>query len=404
MPKSFRSFAALFALAPLTVVAVIACSSSTEEEKHEVLPAGDGGTQAADVTIATDAGDGAPQQVLAPYHVIGRVDTRDATGPRFGWPGTQVRATFTGTGLTVQIRDSEVDTFDVSIDGAAPTLLRVVAGTESYEVAKDLAAGEHQLVLTKRSESYFGIAQLLGLQPTGGALVPTPGPKGRWIEWVGDSITCGYGVLRAEPCTNDAGADISYSPDTESETFAWGALASTALGANRSVVAYSGMGIYRDNSGSTAVDTMPVRYDRALADDPSSTWPHEALHPDLVVVNLSTNDYATGDPGAPFETAYGAFLAKIRTTHPNAYVVVASSPMLDDGYPQEDPNRRSKSIAALTRIVEARKTAGDAKIALLTLDEQLDSDGVGCDFHPSKVTQQKMADKLVAFVKPLLNW
>ncbi len=406
MPKPFRPYAALAALVPLVVIAAsVACSSKDEIEPTDVLPAGDGGTQGADVstTPKDDASDAEVVQT-APFHVIGRVDRRDATGPRFSWSGTTIKAKFKGTGVTVQLRDNGSmaggsNMFDVSIDGAAPKAIPVFPQQESYELAKDLPLGEHEVVLVKRTEPIFGVVQLLGITPTGGELVPSPVPTGRRIEMIGDSITCGYGVLGIEPC--------NFSHETESEPSAWGALAAKELGATRTIIGYSGIGVLRDGGGDKN-DQMPARYDRALADDSSSAWDHaSAPHPDVVVVNLGTNDFATGDPGVAFQTAYLAFLSDLRAKHPNAYIVVATSPMLTDTFPADEA-RRTKSIAALKAIVAARQAgdggAPDAKIGLLELDEQVASDQYGCDYHPSTQTQQKMATKLVAFVKQAVGW
>jgi lysophospholipase L1-like esterase len=272
----------------------------------------------------------------------------------------------------------------------------VGASKESYEIATGLTDGEHDVVITKKTEPVFGTAQLVGLVPTGGALVPTPVPAApHRIEMIGDSITAGYGILGANENCN-------FSPETESEPSAWGALAAKEVAADRSVVAWSGIGVWRDSAGGT-VDQMPTRYDRAIASDPASTWTHASFEPDAIVVNLGTNDFAQGDPGAAFETAYIAFLQKLRTTHPQAYLVVATSPMLTDSYP-EGEQRRTKSLAALNRIVEARKTGGDAKVALLTIDEQTDADKYGCDYHPSTITAQKMGARLAGFLKSTLGW
>jgi len=148
---------------------------------------------------------------------------------------------------------------------------------------------------------------------------------------------------------------------------------------------------------------MPVLYDRSLADEPALRWSHEAAHPDAIVINLSTNDFATGDPGAAFREAYLAFLRKLRGLHSNAFIVVATSSMLTDAYP-EGESRRTKAIAALTSIVSTRQNEGDTNVELLILDEQLASDGYGCDVHPSKATHQKMALKLVDVLKRKLGW
>ncbi len=409
MPSRLRarpSLALVAVLLPLVVTAAVACSDEPLAEPVDLVPAGDGGTQSADVTKPTDdAGDGAPAVKTAPYHLIGRFDGSAAAGPRLSWSGTQVRARFKGTGLAMRLKDSGngfgggSTRYAVVVDGAAPTDVAVTPAEESYALASGLPDAEHDVEITKLTEPSVGTSQLLELVVTGGALVPTPVPAPtRRLEFVGDSITAGYGILGPN-------GDCGFSAATESEAAAWGAVAAKALGAERSVLAWSGIGVFRDNGGGT-VEQMPERYDRAIATEPASAWTHTSFAPDAVVVNLGTNDFASGDPGVAFETAYVAFLTKLRTTHPNAYLVVATSPMLTDSFPAPPANeqRRTKSIAALNRIVEARKTAGDAKIGLLSIDEQLASDAYGCDYHPSAATAQKMAARLTEFLKSTLGW
>src|SRR6185437_9930940 len=179
----------------------------------------------------------------------------------------------------------------------------------------------------------------------------TPGAS-RWIEFVGDSITCGYGVL---------GPDQSscFSNDTEAETRGWAALTAQAFGAAHSAIAYSGKGVIRNNGGDTT-ELMPVLFERTLV-DAADAWGFTSYTPDVVVIDLGTNDFAQGDPGQAFVTGYEAFVAQIRGHYPDAWIVVAQSPMLSDGYPQ-GAMLRTKSAAYLNEIVNDRKAAGDTRI------------------------------------------
>lgn len=324
----------------------------------------------------------------AMYYIVGRFEAGSGSGPRIGWSGTQIRARFSGEGIGLVLADTGVSHYDVSIDGAAPTLLVVSGGARTYAVASGLAPRQHDLVVTKRTESLTGVTELAGFV---GALVPSPAPSGRRIELVGDSITCGFGVLGAD-------ATCAFSPETESEPLAWGAIAAKELGAMHVVTAVSGIGVLRNYDGTTE-DTMPERYDRALADDPDSTWDHAAFAPDLIVVNLGTNDFAggKGDPGPGFEEAYTRFLAALRDKHPAAWIVVATSPMLSG-------ETHARHWAYLEGALAARRRAGDTKLSLLDLPEQSEADGYGCGYHPSTTTQKKMATRLVALVTSLLDW
>ena len=167
-----------------------------------------------------------------------------------------------------------------------------------------------------------------------------------------------------------------------------------ALGAIDTTVAYSGIGMARNNNGATD-STMPVRYERIFADVPSSTWTPSTEVPDVFVVNLGTNDFAGGDPGEAFRTAYVAFVRdQLRARAPQAQILLATSPMLGGG-------NRTLARAHLDAIAA---TLADPGVHVVEIPEQLSSDGFGCDYHPNEVTQHKMADALVAAIRPLTGW
>jgi lysophospholipase L1-like esterase len=327
-------------------------------------------------------------------HYIGRFDMHDAAGARFGWPGTAIAATFTGTGIDAKLRDSGTNFFTVVIDGAEGTPLSTSAAMETYALASGLSPGRHTLVLTKRTESFVGTVQLLALTPRGGSLVSSRPPFTRRIEYIGDSVTCGYG---------DRGANQAchFSADTEDETLAYGALVGKELNAAVSVIAYSGIGMYRSFSGSTG-DQMPVLFERTLASEPTP-WSFKTPEPDVVVVNLGDNDFAKGDPGDAFERAYVAFLQHLRAHYPNARVVCALNAMLSDTYPPQ-VMARTKASAATQRAVEERNAAGDARVSYFAFDERRATEGFGCDYHPSVASHQLMAAALGSALRTLMGW
>lgn len=386
----------ILVLASLLVVA--ACSGGGGDGDASSPPHGDDGGLPDAGAPSDDAGGPAPADPsrvdpVATIHLIGRADLRDPAGPRFSWSGTEIRARFSGTGVTMKLADSGQNQFDVSIDGAAPTLLKTSAAVD-YVLAEGLPDGEHDLFVVRRTEASFGDTQLLGITSAEGRpLVATPGHSSRRLEFVGDSISCGYGVLGSYPCT--------FSADTESEPDAFTGLTAKALGAQHATVAFSGLGVLRDYAGGTD-EQMPARYTRSLADDPSSTFAY-AFPPDAVVVTLGTNDFAQGDPGPAFQSATEAFLKTVRDASPSALVVVALTPMLSDAFP-EGAQQRTKARDYLQGALEARKTAGDARLAFFEFDLQTGESGYGCDYHPNAGTQRAMAEKLTAFLAGALNW
>jgi lysophospholipase L1-like esterase len=350
---------------------------------------------------ATSLGGGATDSVTgqATIHFLGRFDTRDSAGPRFGWPGSAIAASFSGTGIKVTLTDGGTNYFAVVIDGGAPTTLSTMGSNKTYALASNLASGHHTLVLTKRTESNVGVVQFLGLAPQGGSLVASPDPFTRRIEYVGDSITCGYGNLGMGP-------SCSFSASTEDETVAYGALTASQLNAQQTVVAYSGKGMYRNNDGTTT-STMPVLFGRTLADDSTSVWGFSTPPPDIVVINLSTNDFAKGDPGTAFQQAYVTFLQQLRTHYASAEVLCTLSPMLSG-------TDRSASLGYIQGAVQQVRGAGDTKVSFVAIpddggttsifDVQQASDGYGCDYHPTTKTHQVMATELVPTMHTMMGW
>lgn len=314
---------------------------------------------------------------LAPIHFVGRFDLSDPAGPSFAWSSSAVWSRFVGTEISVELAGSP-NQFEVVIDGVAQPVLVTTGGTQTYQLASGLTDGEHDVRITRRTEAFFGASQFLGF--SGATLVETPAPT-RLIEMVGDSITCGYGVL------GDS-ATCSFSADTESATSAWGALAADELDAAHTAIAWSGKGVSRNCCGDSS-ELMPVLFERQDPNDPSSVWSF-SYAPDAVVIGLGTNDFSGGDPGSSFVDAYAAFVTQIRGHYPDAWIIFAASPMLDG-------DDHARHLGYLETVASA---AGD-RIRVLDLATQLVGDGYGCDYHPNVTTQQKMADALVGLINEL---
>jgi lysophospholipase L1-like esterase len=345
----------------------------------------------------------APSNVA--IHFLGRFDTRDAAGPRFAWPGSAIAVSFQGTGLQVGLSDltpSGTCYFAVSVDGQAPTVLPTSGTGKTYTLASGLSAGMHMVVLTKKTEAQWGVMQLLAVTPTGAnaALVASPNPFSRRIEYVGDSITTGFGDIGVGP-------NCSISADTEDETVAYGALTAANLNAQQTVIAYQGKGMYRDNQNATT-NQMPTLFERTLPNDDMSIWGFTTPSPDVVLINLGSNDFSMGDPGQAFVTAYVDFLHKLRGHYPMAQIVCAQGPLIDGA------NRTTEAVD-IENAVRQLHVAGDTRVQTLQIteddggtafgfDEQVSSDGFGCAYHPSTKTHQIMAAKLTPVLKALLGW
>jgi lysophospholipase L1-like esterase len=142
---------------------------------------------------------------------------------------------------------------------------------------------------------------------------------------------------------------------------------------------------------------MPTKYERIFADDPNSHYDF-AWQPDVVAVNLGTNDYSGGDPGQNYLDDFTAFAKQIRGHYPKALILLAVGSML--GQEQHD-----QVIGYFKTIIANRKTDGDTNLDWVDLGIQDGTnDGYGCDYHPTTATDQKMADKFVAKLHDKMGW
>lgn len=225
--------------------------------------------------------------------------------------------------------------------------------------------------------------------------------KPHLIEFIGDSITCGYGV------DGQNGVD-PFKTANENVTKSYAYLTAETLNADYSMVSYSGHGIisgYTTNGKALTSQLVPRYY----AQTGHSTAVIESRHkiqddiwdfkkqPDLIVINLGTNDSSyTGTDAAKqkdFAKAYTEFLKVIREKNPDAPILCTLGIM-----------GQTLCDAVELAVTDYTNETGDTGIRTLRFDMQSEADGVVVDWHPSAVTHKKAADKLSGFVRDWLGW
>jgi len=125
------------------------------------------------------------------------------------------------------------------------------------------------------------------------------------------------------------------------------------------------------------------------------SWDFYKRQPDIVVINLGTNDnsYTKGieDRVLMFTKEYTKFIKKVREHNPDATIICSLGIMGGQLYP------------AVESAVNAYKNeTQDENIELLNFDEQLQNDGYASDWHPTEITHEKAAKKLVAKIQEKL--
>lgn len=322
---------------------------------------------------------------------IGRFNFAHPDGPTFDWPGTAVELAFTGSSLTVLLDDGG-NWYDVTINGQT-SVLQTLLNQERYVLAAGLGEGIHTARLEKRTEGMVGQATFMGfvLEP-GGALQPPPPRPERRIEFVGDSITAGYGVEGDSPT-------CPFSVATENVGRSFAAVAAEAVGAEMMVTAVSGIGVIRNYNDPEMIgsDAMTVRYGRALATEPRPLWEFQRWRPDLVVINLGTNDFSTNPQPTEiiFVQAYIDLLNDIRRQYPFAPIIAMAGPVMPDyaaGYVQ-------------TAVNHMNTAQHDPNVHFLPVPNNLViPTDYGCDYHPNITGQLKIAAVLLPKIREIMGW
>ncbi|MEV5354521.1 GDSL-type esterase/lipase family protein [Streptomyces sp. NPDC052693] len=331
--------------------------------------------------------------VSATVHTAGRVqDAGDVL--RYSWPGVYFEGRVRGTAVGVVLDDPAAD-YDVQVDGA--TVATLVAPGSTTHWIRGLRDGAHTVRLVKRNDTPWSTSSFGGfVAAPGGAVLARPAARSRQIEFIGDSLTAGYGNLSSSrDCTDEqvkrtTNADVSY-----------GALTARRLHADYQVNAYSGQGMVRNYNGGSPEVNYRTFYDRALLNVPGDVWRNPGTwRPGLVVVHLGTNDFSTplrpGEPwtdetlAAAYRGAYAGFLEKLRTRHGPGTTLLAVGAGSFAGHVEQ--------------VVRERVAAGDRRVRFWRLDDT-GLDLAGCHWHYSARDHRLLADRLTAHLADLpIRW
>lgn len=260
---------------------------------------------------------------------------------------------------------------------------------------------EHRFDILKVSESAMSTCAVAAIHMDDDGEIRPAENQQHLIEFAGDSITCGYGI-------DDETAQHNFRTDTEDATGGYAFLACQKLHADHSLVSLSGYGIisgYTDNGQRKPEQRLPLFYEKAgfcygsfkgvFPQD--VTWDFSKRQPELVVINLGTNDdsYTQDHQALQLEYCreYQAFIKTVRANNPKAKILCILGMMGERLNPLVE-----KAVAAY------RAETGDENIDYAPFTEQLAQDGRAADWHPSRLTHEKNAEKLTAIIQKIMQW
>ena len=318
-----------------------------------------------------------------PVHAGGKV-AHDEDGYAYQWPGIYFESRFHGTQAAVLFDDPNAN-YNVILDGK---LLEVVMkpGTAMWNVSA--VDGDHTLRIEKRSETQYATGRFGGFYvPQKAEILPAP-THAHQIEFIGDSLTVGYGnTSQYTQCSTD---EIFQSTDAQE---GFGPTVAKHYDADYQINAFSGLGMVRNYGGYEHPKYhMPMLYPRAVFDDPTPA-PRQDWAPQVIVIGIGGNDFSTpvkaGEPWADeaallanYEATYIQFVKDVRAANPQAFLILTS------------PDGRDGYTNGTTDVYNAIVASGETRIARLTIPPL---DATGCNGHPNTRDDQKVAQMFIAW-------
>ncbi len=329
------------------------------------------------------------------FSYFGRTDRSDPKAVRFDWPGVYLRCAFTGNTLEIRLKGGTRDYFNVFVDDLPAKIIHPVS--DSIFVVNGLSGkGAHELLITKRTEADMGMACFYGIAIAPGAKIfPTTVKNSRKIEFIGNSITCGYG-------TEGLSGSEHFKPETENSYLSYASITARAFSADYALIAHSGLGIIRNYGDKSKISAksapMPPRIGRTFDTDSVKKWDFNRWRPDAVVINLGTNDYSTlpHPDKAVFKRHYEQLIDKIVGVYGKIPIFCVVGPMTNE-----------PCYSIVKEVVEDYNLIhGDTRVYFAGIPDGLlnNTTDLGSDGHPSYRGQKKSAAYLIPLMANVMKW
>lgn len=323
----------------------------------------------------------------------GRIDFTDPLAPRFSYSGVSVRAAFQGKSIAIKLKDDGSQNFyNVMIDHSVVKRIQTISGLQTYSISTTLNDTIHEVEIFKLTELSFGKTQFCGfVLEDGKSLVELSDKRSRMIEYIGNSITCGYG--------NEGANGEKFGPTTENHYLTYAGYTSRNFNARHLAVCKSGIGIYRNYGGPVEgnTDNMTNYYQRIFLYDAAPLY-NFAQKPDLVCIDLGTNDFSTsqGD-SARYVSKYFELIRTIQQKYNGMDILCLIGPMMGG-------NDLLRVKRYLTFVADSASKYNNGKVSFFELSAQTGNLGIGIDWHPTVAQHLQNSRELTATISKLKGW
>ncbi len=273
--------------------------------------------------------------------------------------------------------------FRVWVDGKeSENIFKNEGEQNSVVIAEGLEKGEHTVKIVRMTDVKSSKSVLCSIT-LNGELNDAPEDKPRFIEFYGDSLTCGTGVLECPDPNAQGQGGYQYMDATR--TFAY-LLANEHLGdCDYSFVSIAGSHVATSTQYENFLDVY--RYSNYRRDT-SEIWEYER-HPDLIVVNLGTNDAMQNLSVQEYQANLGKFINDMRALHGADIKMLFVNNMMVDNY-----------ISYQSAVIEAKGGAASGLYAMSVSE----TDRSGASTHTSAKAHARAAEEIAAFIKQNNIW
>lgn len=321
---------------------------------------------------------------------IGRTWVSADGAVAFDWVGTYLETRFTGGKLSLRVSDTGRSYYNVFVDGRLHNVVKVCGTDTIINLVSGIDKRSHCLKIQKRSEGEFGKTTIHQFILSGsGHLTKVLSAPVRHIEFIGNSLTCGYGT--EGKCREDP-----FLVETENCNLTFAAMIARYYDADYTLIAHSGKGAIRNYGDSVRISkaTMKERMLNTFDEDFTRKWDFKGYKPDLVVINLGSNDFST-EPHPykkEFVEAYKQIICRLRE-HYGVIPILCLYP-----------------VAIQASVFDYYETAvaelGDSNVFLLKLDKNLynRTTDLGAAWHPGYSGHKKMAMWVIPYISTIMGW
>lgn len=303
-----------------------------------------------------------------------------------GYTNSSVELMVQGTGISAEFETGENEAVNqpglrIYVDDIPVKEIVLTEQNEKLEVAA-FDEGIHKvkiLKITEASMSYVAINML----HVNGTLLPVKKDESRTKAlFIGDSITCGFGVL-GEP-------EQEYSIRLEDGERSYAAFLAKKCNWEAEWVSVSGYGMFVEYTGdkeNVLPKVFPYTnyfYDKEEKED------YTRFVPDYIFINLGTNDsghLSDKYVAEGFKSSYESFLYTLRMCYENASIICMIGTL--------EPHLYS----TIEGVVEKVKKQGFENIFSIELPfHDVEKDGMACG-HPTEATHKKDAERIYEYMK-----